>query len=78
MFLSCVFVRSLRSEDGTFHTTSLGEEVLKKDMDVASNLLVAVATKLGIRELGLVAGAFLSCKRELFADAFDAGPAFGL
>ena len=78
VFLSCVFFVPLRSKEGTLRTTSLGEEVLRGDMDVASNLLVVVATKFGIREIGLVAGAFLSCKRELFADVLDAGPGFGL
>ena len=59
MFLSCVFFVPLRSKEGTLRTTSLGEEVLEGDMDVALNLLVVVATKFRITEIGLVAAAFL-------------------
>ena len=72
-----VFSLSLRREEGANRTTFLGEEVLTGDMDVGPNLLVAVATRFGIKEIGMVAAAFLSCKRELFADVLDAGPAFG-
>ena len=78
VFVSCVFFLPLRSEEGTFRTTSLGEEVLEGDMDVGPNLLIAVATRFGIWLIGVIAAAFLSCKRELFADVLDAGPAFGL
>ena len=45
VFLSCDIFVPLRSKEGTLRTTSLGEEVLQSDMDVALNLLVVVATK---------------------------------
>ena len=67
-----------RAAQGHLCTTSLGEEVLLGHMDVALNLLVAVAARLGIRDIGVVAAAFLTSKRDLFSDVLQAGTAFGL
>ena len=63
---------------GALRTTPLGEEVLRGHMDVQSNLLVSVASRLGIKEIGLIAAAFLTSKKDLFSDVLQSGPEFGL
>ena len=59
-------------------TTPLGEECLRGHMDVRQNLLVAVATALRIKCIGLIAAAFLDGRMEHFTGVYQSGGDFGL
>ena len=64
--------------DGFARTTSLGERMLAGHMDVTLNLLVALAEALHIRDIGLVAAAYILCKKEVFSDLFLSARELGL